>query len=198
MSVGSALLFGNSPLIGDIKNNLVLTAAIIGALGVIFAALWKSARFVASVYRRFMDFFDDWNGVPAAIGHAPDEATLGIPARMKNMEIRQLKMAEQHENNGGTSLRDAIDRIENISQATQKLLVDHLEDGVDIMEIGMENDKNLYSALGKAGIDVPYHEVQQESMRLTTAKLEEAKRLDGKNKKAKKKLPLDPPEADNS
>jgi len=187
MNVDSALIFGDSPIVQDIQNNLLVIAAILGALGVIFTALWKTAKAASNIYQRFMDFFDDWNGVEARPNH---DATLGIPARMHNMELRQLAMAEQHENNGGTSLRDAVDRIEHNSQAIQRLLIDHLEDGTDLMNIGVENDKRLYEALEEAGIKVPYHEVQQESLRLTAEALAEARGVG-------KKLPLDDPKADN-
>jgi hypothetical protein len=81
----------------------------IGWLGVILttcaisAYAFKAIRAVVRVTNRAGQFFDDWQGEPARLGFA---ARPGIPERIERLE-------QQLNPNGGMSLRDQTNRIED-------------------------------------------------------------------------------------
>lgn len=94
------------------------TLAILGILGIVGGALW---RFHRRVVRPTARFLDDWNGQPAS-GGRPEIP--GVMARIGRLEVTQAGLIAEMQPNSGSSLRDAIDRIE-------RRLDDHLETGRD-------------------------------------------------------------------
>jgi len=132
-----------------IAADILLAAAVVVALGALVGAIVKVWRFLTKAG----DFFSDWNGEPDRPG-VPGHA--GVMARMQRME------AEQH-TNGGTSLRDAIDRVDSRTAIIESLLRLHLEDGRSLLDVGLANDKNLWAGLTAAGIKIdPYIPLDRE------------------------------------
>lgn len=64
--------------------------------------IWRVARGIRRILRRFDEVLDDWNGRPERPGHM---ALPGVMARLDRIE-HELRP------NSGTSLRDAVHRIE--------------------------------------------------------------------------------------
>ncbi|MFE9834088.1 hypothetical protein ACFYP4_02895 [Streptomyces sp. NPDC005551] len=64
---------------------------------------WRFLRLIRSVAKRVDEFMDDWNGIPERPGH---EARPGVMSRLNWIE-HELKP------NSGSSLRDAVNRIES-------------------------------------------------------------------------------------
>lgn len=103
--------------------------SILAALGII-AAVWKGGRAIARFMRRVYDFLDQWNGEPAKDG---EPARPGVPARLAALEVgqRETRAAVQAvrtevqqvkgelKPNGGTTLRDGLNRIEEHLGTTQ-------------------------------------------------------------------------------
>lgn len=76
----------------------------------------KGFKWVFSTIRKVNEFLEDWRGEDARPGHA---RRLGVPERLESIETRLVrvegqvnKVKGQVESNGGSSLRDAVDRIE--------------------------------------------------------------------------------------
>lgn len=100
----------------------ILVLDICIAIGIISGAVtlfWKAGAFVMGIYRRVQDFLDDWNGEPARPG-VP--ARPGFPDRIAAIEADTAFTKTELKTNHGTSLRDAVNRME-------KHLVDHMEIG---------------------------------------------------------------------
>jgi hypothetical protein len=133
--------------VNTVAEHIVLFGAVVTAILGIFTALYKSWRFFARLASKFGDFFDDWNGEPDRPG-VPGHA--GVMARMQRMEAENYT-------NGGASLRDAIDRIDERSANIESLVRQHMQDGRNLLDVGLKNDKNLWDGLDKAGIKIePY------------------------------------------
>ncbi len=106
----------------DVQNAGIILGVVLTGLGII-AALWKGGRAVARFMRRVYDFLDQWNGEPARDG---EPARAGVPARLAALEVgqRETRAAVQQvrtevqqvkgelKPNGGTTLRDGLNRIE--------------------------------------------------------------------------------------
>lgn len=91
----------------------VAAAAIVAALGL----LWRLTRGVRRVVTRVDEFADDWNGVPARPG-VPER--LGVMDRLDRIEGRLARVEHELHPNSGTSLRDAVDRVDRrTEQLTQ-------------------------------------------------------------------------------
>lgn len=76
----------------------------LGAIAGGAALLWRLTRGARRVIGRLEDFADDWHGVPARPG-VPERP--GVMARLDRIEH------ELHPNSG-SSLRDAVNRIEDV------------------------------------------------------------------------------------
>jgi hypothetical protein len=164
---------------------LLLIGAVITAATATTVAAVKVWKFVQVV----VDFFKDWNGDPSRPG-VPGH--LGVMPRLLSMEDRQIASEEKQKTilgiitpNGGSSLRDTVDRIDARSElsARQTLLIKnllraHLIDGITLMEIGIENDAELLSALKAAGIEVTYRDVQDIQLAETRKLLAQFEELD--------------------
>lgn len=141
----------------ELERSLALIAAILTVLTLVGTLGWKLFKLI----KKTGQFLDDWSGEPARPGH---EATPGVVARITAME-------EQLTNNGGSSMKDAVDRIERRGHAIERrsmiierLLREHLEDGRALLEVGLENDRELWKALAELGLDVPYRDFPQETI----------------------------------
>lgn len=157
----------------DWATNLILIGAVVTATTATITAfvwLWKG---IGQLVRRFNLFFEDWNGLPDRPGRPGYK---GVMSRLESMEERQVFFEGVVTPNGGGSLRDAVDRIDNVGQRLEKrsdnielLLRHHLKDGEYLLEVGIENDRQLWAALEEAGIVIPYRDIQQSSLRATSA-----------------------------
>ncbi len=70
---------------------------------------FKVIRSLVRVTRRAGEFFDDWNGELARPGF---DARPGIPERIARLEAASILTQAQLHTNGGLSLRDQTNRIE--------------------------------------------------------------------------------------
>jgi hypothetical protein len=183
LSVAANLLV--TDYIGQPAATLLLIGAVITAATATIVAGFKVWKFIQS----FVDFFKDWNGEPdrpGVAGHA------GVMPRLLAIEEQQVVSEENQKKvlgiltpNGGSSLRDTVDRIDERSElsARQTLLIKnllraHLLDGITLMEIGIENDAELLAALKAAGIEVEYRDVQDIQLSETKKLLAQFEELD--------------------
>lgn len=83
----------------------VAAAAVAAALGL----LWRMTRGVRRIVLRVDEFVDDWHGVPGRPG-VPERP--GVMARLDGIEERLGRVEHELHPNSGSSLRDAVDRVE--------------------------------------------------------------------------------------
>ena len=86
----------------------VVLGVIVAALAVLGAAV-AGGRTVLRLYRGLTNLVEDWRGEPARPGVA---GRPGVMARLERIELRQQRIEAQLLPNGGASLRDAVNRIE--------------------------------------------------------------------------------------
>ncbi|MDF2705554.1 MAG: hypothetical protein K0R62_1206 [Nonomuraea muscovyensis] len=79
------------------------------ALAGILVLLWRLVRGVRQVVVRVDDFVDDWQGVPSRPG-VPERP--GVMARLDAIEGRLSNVEHELHPNSGSSLRDAVDRVD--------------------------------------------------------------------------------------
>ncbi|MFS0697817.1 hypothetical protein [Streptomyces nitrosporeus] len=84
-------------------------AAIVAALGL----LWRLTRGVRQIVGRVDEFVDDWNGTP---GRPGTPARPGVMARLAGIETRLGAVEHELHPNSGSSLRDAVDRVDARTQ----------------------------------------------------------------------------------
>lgn len=90
-------------------------------LGVVIAVGAAATVVLAGfkIFRKFEHFFEDWYGEAAREGVPPRPGILG---RMENQERGLEKIRKELVTNGGTSLRDAVNRIDrNGTEQRQEL-----------------------------------------------------------------------------
>ncbi|AEW94583.1 MULTISPECIES: hypothetical protein [Streptomycetaceae] len=73
------------------------------------ALLWRVVRAVRRTVHRVDDFIDDWQGVPPRPG-VP--ARPGVMERLDRIEHRVGLVVHEVRPNSGSSLRDAVDRVD--------------------------------------------------------------------------------------
>lgn len=83
--------------------------AVAAALTAIVTALYVGGRWVWRTLRRVDEWLDDWYGDP---GRPGVPARLGVPERLARLEEQVTTIAAQVQPNGGSTLRDAVARIE--------------------------------------------------------------------------------------
>lgn len=81
---------------------LLQLGALAGALTAIVTAIYFGGRWMLRTMRKLNDFLEDWGGEPARSG---------VPARLGVMD-RLARIEAQLRPNGGSTLRDAVTRIE--------------------------------------------------------------------------------------
>jgi hypothetical protein len=87
-------------------NFLIMLAATVTAIGVIGVGLHKATKLV----KRFIHFLDDYFGEEERPGF---EGRPGMQERLKFMEEEIACISFEMRPNHGTSIKDAISRIEN-------------------------------------------------------------------------------------
>ncbi|MFI6861795.1 hypothetical protein ACIBKZ_18165 [Streptomyces sp. NPDC050421] len=83
----------------------VAAAAVAAGLGL----LWRMTRGVRRIVTRVDQFVDDWNGTmprPGVSGRP------GVMSRLDGIEERLGRVEHELHPNSGSSLRDAVDRVE--------------------------------------------------------------------------------------
>lgn len=85
---------------------ILALAALLSALAVIWRYVVVPLR---KLGQRSGEFFDDWFGTPPREG-VP--ARPGVMRRLEVLEAHGAKTAAEVTNNGGSSLKDSVDRIE--------------------------------------------------------------------------------------
>ncbi|TDC81914.1 hypothetical protein E1193_13510 [Micromonospora sp. KC606] len=90
-------------------DHVLQLGALAGALTAIVTAVYLGGRWMLRTLRRIDDWLDDWYGEPARPGQP---ARPGVPERLTQIEARQAAIEAQLRPNGGGSLRDAVDRVE--------------------------------------------------------------------------------------
>jgi hypothetical protein len=85
---------------------IIATVAVLGLVGTLLVWFGKGVR---ALHKRLSDLFDDWSGRPGRPGVEPVPGVMESLSGLKS-EIAVIKSETLH--NGGTSLKDAITRIE--------------------------------------------------------------------------------------
>lgn len=96
---------------------LTAWVAIVGGLLLIAGMVWRTlGKPLHNVIARLDEFWDDWTGKPARPGrdHQPGvmERLAGIEARQAATEQAVEDVRHELRPNSGSSLRDAVDRVE--------------------------------------------------------------------------------------
>lgn len=87
---------------------LVWSAAAV-AIAAALGLLWRMARGVRRIVVRVDEFVDDWTGIPSRPGVA---GRPGVMERLDGIEERIACVEHELHPNSGSSLRDAVDRVE--------------------------------------------------------------------------------------
>lgn len=94
--------------LGPLDTAAVWAGAIIAVLGLL-AGAWRVVRRVLCVLRRVDQVVDDWQGTPPRPG-VPARA--GVMQRLATIEQTMGIVAHEVRPNGGSSLRDAVHRVD--------------------------------------------------------------------------------------
>lgn len=79
------------------------------AVAVALGLLWRLTRGVRRITGRVDEFVDDWNGREGRPGVA---GRAGVMERLSGIEDRLARVEHELHPNSGTSLRDAVDRVD--------------------------------------------------------------------------------------
>lgn len=77
------------------------------------AVAWRIVRWLRRIAVRVDEFMDDWQGVPARPGVSERP---GVMTRLGQIEGRMSRVEHELRPNGGSSLRDAVDRVDHRTQ----------------------------------------------------------------------------------
>lgn len=114
-------------------NSVLDVFVIIGIIGTAIAVLWKGTLFVMGIYRRVQNFLDDWNG---------ELARPGVPGR-KGISERLETIESELTTNHGSSLKDAVKRIETGLDDLHTSFTDHVKQQADSGRIpGLIDESN--------------------------------------------------------
>lgn len=94
----------------------IWAGAITAVVG-LFGMLWRIARPVRRVVVRVDQFIDDWQGIPTRPGVL---GRPGVMARLDAIERTVGTVAYEVRPNGGGSLRDAINRVDQRTAAVEQ------------------------------------------------------------------------------
>lgn len=120
---------------------VVITGAIIGVTQVIFP-LWKK---VNGLFDTWSSFVRDWNGEPAEPGR---EAVPGVMERLN-------KLDGELSHNGGSSLKDAVERLEKNQDRLIRKIEEAENQRVMVQSTLLEAIKALSSAKNNEEITKP-------------------------------------------
>lgn len=101
---------------------LQLAGAITGGLAAV-TAIGVAGRFVLRMGRNVTDLHDDWRGEPDRPG-VPGRP--GVMERLAALEAGQVATNKELHPNGGSSLRDAVNRVETKLHGVEVKLDDHV------------------------------------------------------------------------
>jgi hypothetical protein len=90
-------------------DTLVVWSVALVALAGLATMVWRLVRPLRRVARKVDEFMDDWNGVPARRGVS---ARPGVMERLDQIEHTVGLVAHEVKPNGGASMRDAINRVD--------------------------------------------------------------------------------------
>lgn len=96
-------------------DRLVILSVTLVAVAGAGALLWRWTRGLRRVAQRAEDFIDDWQGTPQRPG-VP--ARPGVMERLDVMERDLAAVRAEVRPNGGSSLRDAVDRVDRRTAQT--------------------------------------------------------------------------------
>lgn len=113
----------------------ILVAA--GVLTVLGGGLKVILDHVAPFFRALGNFLDDWSGEPARPGYA---GRTGVMTRLSQLE-----------NNGGSSIKDAVDRIEENVASNSNKLTEHIEQANQLIEQGVADKAHIFDELARLG-----------------------------------------------
>lgn len=88
---------------------ILVWGSVVTAAGGALTMLWRVARRARRVAHRVEKFIDDWQGVAPRPGV---EGRPGVMQRLADIEHRVGVIAAEVRPNGGSSLRDAVSRVE--------------------------------------------------------------------------------------
>jgi len=93
-----------------VTDQLGAWVAIVGGVLVILGMLWRVAGLpIRRIAERQDEFREDWTGRPARPGRP---AVPGVMERLAAIEARVTAVEHEMRPNSGSSLRDAVDRVE--------------------------------------------------------------------------------------
>lgn len=110
--------------VNELSSWVLPTATFITVVGGAGIMIVQGIKRGIHVFGRIAQFLDDWQGTPARPGF-PE--TLGIPARLQKIENATVKMDARIQHvehrltpNGGSSIADAVTRIEHTLKTTHE------------------------------------------------------------------------------
>ena len=113
---------------------LLLVAAVLTVLG---GGIKFVVDHVTPFFRALSNFLDDWSGEPARPGYS---GRTGVMTRLSQLE-----------NNGGGSINDAVDRIEQTVDVNGRQLAEHIEQANRIIAQGDEDKRNILGEIARLG-----------------------------------------------
>lgn len=126
---------------------VVLVGGVLTALTALVVLVGKSFRTVRGLARGTREFLEDWNGQEARPGHP---GVPGVPERLADLqsglqavEAEQVTVRRELKTNGGTSIKDAITRIEQKQEAAEVARNEAREENDRERALDREAVKNL-------------------------------------------------------
>ncbi|GAA5048138.1 hypothetical protein HNP84_000235 [Thermocatellispora tengchongensis] len=101
----------------------IIAGIIAGGLGLLFV-LARIGRYLWRLFQGIDDFLDDWRGEPPRPG-VP--ARPGVMERLERVEQEVVAVRHEVTTNDGSSLKDAVKRVETKLGEVKKTLGTHLE-----------------------------------------------------------------------
>jgi hypothetical protein len=92
---------------------LVIWSLAAVSVAALLGLLWRMSRGVRRIVVRVDEFVDDWNGVSPRPGVS---GRPGVMARLDGIEERLGRVEHELQPNSGSSLRDAVDRVDARTQ----------------------------------------------------------------------------------
>ncbi|SDT69863.1 hypothetical protein SAMN05216371_3865 [Streptomyces sp. TLI_053] len=90
-------------------DDVLLWAGALVTLSTVLGLIWRATRGTRHLAQRVEDFVDDWTGVPSRPG-VPGRP--GVMARLDKIEHKLAAVEHELHPNSGSSLRDAVDRVD--------------------------------------------------------------------------------------
>lgn len=87
----------------------VIWSVAVAALAGVVALGWRGVRAVRRIAARLDDFAEDWAGIPGRPG-VPGRK--GVMERLDGIEARIGRVEHELQPNSGSTLRDAVDRVD--------------------------------------------------------------------------------------